>query len=160
MSISTVQTWLERYSEQMKYCGRLEEHLDRLRTRAGSAGSSKLSGMPGSPNRPNDTVGALLAQIEGVEQELAEAIEESEQLRREIETGIKRITGTRWPDLRAVLRFRYIQGMKWGDVNDALYGAEVDFLDREESYRHRVMMLHREALDRLSAILGADIEKS
>ena len=100
MSSSTVQAWLERYSEQMKYCGRLEEHLDRLRTRAGSAGSSKLSGMPGSPNRATDTIGALLAQIEGVEQELAEAVEESEQLRREIETGIKRITGTRWPTCR------------------------------------------------------------
>ena len=145
--------WLRRYGELQIDADRLFDRADELRGRIESARTSSLDGMPHAQNRGGDRTGTLLARLEELEQEAMEAQQEATAARRKIETAIRRITGPRWADRREVLRLRYLDGLRWEDVSEKLYGDEADYWDKPEVFLRRTFKLHNRALEELSKIV-------
>ena len=54
---------------------------------------------------------------------------------------------------RDVIRYRYLFGMKWCEVNEHMHGHLDDFEAREESYLRRATKAHGSALKKLDTIL-------
>lgn len=54
---------------------------------------------------------------------------------------------------RDVIRYRYLMGMKWDDVNQHMHGHLDDFTFREDSYLRRATKAHGSALKKLDTIL-------
>lgn len=151
-----VKVWLNRYRQQSDYIERLTFELDALESKAASPGVSSLDGLPHAPGYAGDRMGGIVGRMDELRAEIEQAQAEATATRREIENAIRRISGPHWPDRRAVLRFRYLLCLPWEDVNDALFGAKLDFLDKLESYQRRTYRLHGEALLDLLELVPAE----
>lgn len=119
------------------------EALERLRTKLEGVGAQEITDIPRSPSPPTDRMSELVAQKIELEEEIAEVLEAQRKERMFI-TGILR--KLRSADERAVIRFRYIIGLSWDEVTDAMFGACVDYLGKEETYQRRVYRIHGSAL--------------
>lgn len=124
--------------------------MDELRVRIAAARSTNLDGMPHGNSVDADRIGADLSRLEDLEQEAREVQQEATASRREIEAAIRKITGPRWADRREVLRLRYVDGLKWEDASEGLFGDEPTFWDKPELFLRRTFKLHRSALEALA----------
>lgn len=151
-----VKEWLSRYRQQSDYIERLAYELDALDSKAIAPRTTSLDGLPRAPGYAGDPTGGIVGRLDELRTEIADTLAEATATRREIEAVIKQINGPRWPELRAVLRFRYLLCLSWGDVNDALFGGKRDFLDREDSYMRKTYRIHGEALIALLEFVPAE----
>lgn len=158
-----IKAWLRRYGELQRDAGRLWDRAGELRGRISVARSTNLDGMPRGSSVDADRIGADLSRLEELEQEAREAQQEATAARRKIEAEIKKITGPRWADRREVLRLRYIDGLKWEDAAERLFGDDPQFWDRQDVFLRRAFKLHRAALEALAQFVplpaGQEIEK-
>jgi DNA-directed RNA polymerase specialized sigma24 family protein len=142
--------WLHRYGELQRDADRLYGRLDDLRGRVESARTAHLDGMPHGSRGDADRIGGIVAELEEIEREAVEAQEAATATRREIAAAIKRISGPRWADRREILRLRYLDGLRWEDAAEKMFGDFQDFWDRKEIYLRRSFKLHSQALEELS----------
>lgn len=149
-SNENLKQWLHHYTELQLDADRLWDRLEDLRGRVESARTAHLDGMPHGNSRDADRIGGDLARLEDLESEAAAVQQEATAARRKIEAAIKQIYCRRWSDLRECLRLRYIDGLRWEDVAEHLYGDSQDFWDRQEAYLRRTFKLHKTALDALA----------
>lgn len=148
-----LKAWLRRYGELQTDASRLYDRAGELRGRIQSARTANLDGLPHAQSGDNDRIGADIARLEELEREAAEAQQEATAARRELETAIRRITGPRWADRREVLRLRYLDGLRWEDASEKLYGDDPNFWDKPEAFLRRTFKLHGKALEELSKIV-------
>lgn len=142
--------WLRRYGELQRDAGVLFDRLDDLRGRVESARTAHLNGLPHGSRGDTDRLGGIIAELEEIEAEAAEAQQAATAARREIAAAIKRISGPRWADKREILRLRYIDRLPWADATEKMFGDSQDFWDRQEVYLRRVFKLHSQALEELA----------
>lgn len=149
-SHENTKAWLHRYGELQREADRLWDRVDELRARIAAARSTNLDGMPHGSNTDADRIGADLSCLEDLEQEAREVQQEATASRREIEVAIRKISGRGWADRREVLRLRYIDGLKWEDAAERLFGDDPQFWDRQDVFLRRAFKLHRAALEALA----------
>lgn len=145
-----LKAWLRRYQELHVDADRLFDRVDEMRGRIQSARTADIDGLPHSQSRDGDRMGSDLAHLEELEQEAVEAQQEAAAARREIRAAIRQIIGPRWADRREVLRLRYLDGLRWEDTAEKLFGDNPDFWDKPEIYLRRAFKLHNRALEELS----------
>lgn len=148
-----VKAWLNQYAEQVKHIDHLIDRADAMESRLRSPRTARLDGMPHGAGNDMDPTGTALGRLERLKAKIAEANKVERALYEERADAISQITGKRWSELQAVLELRYLEGMKWNDVNFSLFGNKEDFNEKEESYLRRSHLLHREALKALCAIV-------
>lgn len=146
--------WLHHYQELQSDTNRLWDRVDELRIRIAAARSTNLDGMPHGSSVDADRIGGDLARLEDLEQEAREAQEAATAARREIEAAIRKISGRGWADRREVLRLRYIDGLKWEDAAERLFGDDPQFWDRQDVFLRRAFKLHRAALEALAQFVS------
>lgn len=122
---------LNRYQEAEAEAARLEGEIARLYSKAEKT-TSTLSMVPGGGNGENKIEAAIEA-IEGLASDLGEKQVKATKIRRDIEDAIASVPDER---LRRLLRYRYIDGMKWERIR-----AVMGFEDVRQVYR-----LHGDAL--------------
>lgn len=106
--------------------------------------------MPHGSSVDADRIGGDLARLEDLEQEAREAQEAATAARREITAAIRKISGRRWTDRREVLRLRYLDGLRWEDAAERLFGDDPKFWDRQDVFLRRAFKLHRATLEALA----------
>ena len=153
--VQAVKDRLNAYRDGEREIENQTEVLERLKTKLEGVGAQQITDMPRSPSPSNDRTSDLLSQKIEIEEEIAADLEAQRRERKFI-TGILRKLKS--ADERAVIRFRYLIGLNWYDVTDALFGAKGDYLGKEESYLRRTTMLHGKALLNM-AIIIEDQEK-
>ena len=145
-----LKSWLLRYQELQADANRLWDRVYDLRGRVEAARTSHLDGMPHAHGGDADRIGADLSHLEDLEQEAREVQQEATASRREVEAAIRKISGRRWADRREVLRLRYLDGLRWEDAAERLFGDESTFWDKPELFLRRTFKLHRSALEALA----------
>lgn len=145
-----VKDWLKRYRDAARDSESLDNRIIALRSRLESPGAARLDGMPRTPGFDADRTGAALALLEELEGEAKQARARARKLYAEVEAAIKQINGPGWPDQRAVLRLRYLDGEKWESVASLLFGTSPDYEERQDSFVRRVHKTHAAALAAIS----------
>ena len=146
-SVDKIKAFLVSYKEHDRDIENQLERLDRLETKIIGVGAQVLTDMPKNPSPSNDRITDLLCSKTDLENEIKGMIKEQSDSRRLIEFVIKRFKKS---DEKAVIRMRYIDGLVWTDVTDALFGGKDDYLGKEDTYLRRTTMLHGQALLHMS----------
>lgn len=147
-----VKKWLRRYAAEMMKSEILEQRLSIMEAKAYSARSASPNGMPHGGGNPVDTLGATVARLDQLREKLENSKKNAYAIYDEISVAIEMMSDTcKAEELRkGVLQMRYLDGMSWDTINEALFGGNADFLDREDSYLRRVFYLHGDALAELA----------
>ncbi len=132
------------------------ELLERLTVKLEGVGAQNITDMPRAPSPANDRISDLISQKIEVEEMLTMDIEKFREKRRYIRGLIRSL---RSADEREVIRFRYLVGMEWYDVTDAMFGAKQDYLAKADSYQRRTYSIHARALNHIAAFIEGDHTK-
>lgn len=152
-----VKSWLQRYQEAARDSEALDSRVANARAKAEAAKVSRLDGMPHATGYAGDTLGAALARISELEGEAREARARAVELYHEIDAAIKQITGPGWPDMRAVLQMRYLDGCRWMEIAELLFGGDPDdFAEKQDTYLRRTHKVHGKALAALAEFVPLD----
>ena len=127
MQIETLTSWLESYLERRRDVDACFERLERLEARLTSPRSAALTGLPGGSAPDPDRLAFPLAELEALRVETKKQTAELRYLRHRIDAAIRLIDGPGWPNMRAVLRMRYLDGVKWETIAQLLFCRDLDF---------------------------------
>ncbi len=128
-------------SEEMQIeLDRLESINDRLY----HLSASLPNGMPKAPSPNPDRTGYLIELKEAAANRIAQIGKKQVEQARQIETWVELLHA---PKERAVMRLRYLDALSWADVSFSLYGSQLDFNEKEESYLRQTYRLHKKALE-------------
>lgn len=125
---------LLRYQENRKEIIQIKEEIETIRARLEAPKTQSFTGMPtahgGSGDPLTNGIAAIQALTEKYEKKLCELCTEQQ----EIEAAISRLDG----DDRTLLRYRYIQGLKWETICTKMGPSEECPMEwGTVHYRHR-----------------------
>lgn len=149
--VQGVKEMLMAFRRQSKEIDNQILRLENLETGLYSVKSPVLSSMPHSPSPSHDKWSGKLDKKEQLDRDIREMVDAQVQCARYIEDILNQVEN---PDERAVIRLFYLDGERWGIVNQIMYGNNPDFLEREESYYKRVSRLHGRALVHMAHIIS------
>lgn len=150
-TVDDVKEILLDYREFEKYIDMQIVRIDRIEMKLKSIGSPSLSGMPRDPSPSQSRMADLVCSKIDLENEVVDSLVELKRKREDI----KNITAKlRHSEERALILMRYIDGLDWDEVLDALFGGKEDFIDKEEAYNRRMYKIHGSALQNMSRILS------
>lgn len=150
MQIETLTSWLESYQERQQDIDSNYERLERLESKLTSPRAAALSGLPGAAASDPDRLALPLAEVQELRETTAEQSAELRDLRRRIDAAIRLIDGPGWPNQRAVLRMRYIDGETFETIARLLFWRDPDFLMKQDSYIRRTFKIRKAALRTLA----------
>ena len=150
MQIEYLKRWLESYQERQQDLAACYERLERLEARLTSPRSAALAGVPGAAAPDPDRLAHALTELQELRDATAEQAAALRDLRRRIDAAIRLIDGPGWPNQRAVLRMRYIDGEKFETIAQLLFWRDPDFQLKQDSYIRRTFKLRKAALRALA----------
>lgn len=150
MQVETLKRWLESYRERWMDLDSSYERLERLESKLTSPRSAALTGLPGAAAPDPDRMTFTVAELEEMRKATAEQSAELRDLRHRIEGSIRLIDGPGWPNCRAVLRMRYLDGERWETIAQLLFWRDPDFLLKQESYIRRTFKIRKAAFRALA----------
>jgi ElaB/YqjD/DUF883 family membrane-anchored ribosome-binding protein len=148
-----VKDWLNRYLEATREVEAAHERYLLMRAKSQSLSSPTIDGTPHTKGANVDKIPRAMIRLEKLEKTIKQKEEEVNTIYDEIEDAISRIKGKGAGEQRELLRMRYLDLMKMTEVNEALFGRNDDFLDRELSYAKRTQLIHKKALQSLMELL-------
>lgn len=149
-SVSDVKQRLREYKEMERYVDSLIERLERLESTLSGIGSPVMSDMPKSHNSSPDRFTDKIHKKDELTKKVKDRIKKRDDERHYIEMLLSKLKKA---NEISVIEMRYFDLMDWEDVNEALYGQEKDFLEREDTFRRRMFYIHSEALRHLAVLM-------
>lgn len=150
MQVEHLKRWLESYQERQRDFEATCERLERLESKLTSPRSAALTGLPGAAASDPDRLTLPLAELQELRDATAEQAAALRDLRRRIDAAIRLIDGPGWPNQRAVLRMRYIDGEKFETIAQLLFWRDPDFQLKQDSYIRRAFKIRKSALRALA----------
>lgn len=150
MQVEHLKRWLESYQERQRDLESSFERLERLESKLTSPRMATLTGLPGAAASDPDRLALPIAELEELRQATAEQSAELRDLRRRIDAAIRLIDGPGWPNCRAVLRMRYLDGERWETIAQLLFWRDPDFQTKQDSYIRRTFKIRKAALRALA----------
>ena len=154
-NVQIVKDRLNAYREAEIDIANQTELLERLISKMEGLGAKEITDMPRSPSPSVDRITSLMNQKIELEEVIAEDVAALERERKSIEGILKHLKSA---NERAVIRFRYLIGLDWYGVTDAMFGGREDYLDKEDSYMKQVFRLHGKALLNIAIYLSDKAE--
>ena len=151
--VQAVKDRLLAYREAEREIDTQSEALERIRVRMEGIGAQNITDMPKSPSGPTDRYSDLVSRKIEIEQMIGYDVEKQKQERDYFEGILRKLKKA---DERAVIRFRYFHVLSWNEVTNAMFGAKVDYLDKEDSYLRRVTVLHGRALLHIAMCIAGE----
>lgn len=151
VQIESLKRWLESYQERQQDFEATCERLERLESKLTSPRSAALSGLPGAAASDPDRLTFPVAELQELQAETKKQAAALRDLRHQIEGAVRLIDGPGWPNRRAVLRMRYIDGEQWETIAQLLFGRDPDFQMKRDSYIRRSFKIRKAALRKLAA---------
>ena len=151
MQIESLKRWLESYQERKQDFEATCERLERGEARLTSPRPAALSGLPGAAASDPDRLTFPVAELQELQAETKRQVAALRDHRNRIEGAIRLIDGPGWPNRRAVLRMRYIDGEQWETIVKMLFGRDPDFQTKQDSYVRRAFKIRKAALRKLAA---------
>lgn len=151
MQVENLRRWLESYRERQQDLAACYERLEMLESKLTAPRSAALTGLPGAAASDPDRLALPLAELEELRAESKKQAAALRDLRHRIEGAVRLIDGPGWPNRRAVLRMRYIDGEQWETIVQLLFGRDPDFQMKRDSYIRRSFKIRKAALRKLAA---------
>lgn len=127
------------------------ERLDAIETRLYSVGSPEITDMPRNPSPSNDRVSVLVERHIKLKEKIDIMCADRDGKRERFE-GIINLVAL--PEQRATIQMHYLDGLKWDNVNEMIFGTDEEFEDKRDSYMRRVMILHGQALQQMAELMN------
>ncbi len=156
MTAEKVKTWLQHYGDLQREIENEIQLYETIEARTSGPRSSHLDGLPHGNGFSGDSLGGAVGYLDDIRRRIAKLQNDATEARHKIESYVQQIHGRGGADMRGCVRFRYLLCLPWADVNNALWGAKVDYLDKEDSYLRRTMKIHGDALQFLADIVPDD----
>lgn len=150
VQVEHLKRWLESYQEHQRDFEAACERLERLEIRLTSPRTAALTGVPGTAAPDPDRLALPLAELEELRETTAEQAAALRDLRHRIDGAVRLIDGPGWPNQRAVLRMRYLDGEQWEVIAQLLFWRDPDFLTKQDSYIRRTFKIRKAALRQLA----------
>lgn len=150
MQVEQLKRWLESYQERQRDLDATYERLERLESKLTSPRMATLTGLPGAAASDPDRLTFPVAALQELQAETKIQVAALRDLRHRIEGAVRLIDGPGWPNRRAVLRMRYIDGEQWETIAQLLFWRDPDFSIKQDSYIRRVYKIRKEALRALA----------
>ena len=150
VQIEHLKRWLESYQECKQDLDSSYERLERLESKLTSPRSAALSGLPGAAASDPDRLTFPVAELQELQAETKRQAAALRDLRHRIEGAVRLIDGPGWPNRRAVLRMRYLDGEQWEVIAQMLFGRDPDFQTKQDSYIRRSFKIRKAALRTLA----------
>ena len=126
------------------------ERYERLHSKMMDIGSPEITDMPRNPSPEYDHLTDMLYTLDSIEEYIKE---QTEKVRSEIAWVERVLEGVPSPKEKIIIRSKYIDKEKWTDILFTLYGGEVDYLSKEETYCRRMYRIHGNALDHMRDVI-------
>ena len=150
VQVEQLKRWLESYQERQRDFEATCERLERLESKLTSPRSAALSGLPGAAASDPDRLTFPVAELQELQAETKRQVAALRDLRHRIEGAVRLIDGPGWPNRRAVLRMRYLDGEQWEVIAQLLVGRVPDFQMKRDSYIRRSFKIRKAALRALA----------
>lgn len=134
---------LRQYRPLVLEIEQIEEQINRLGD--GLIGAVNINDMPHSQSKIHDSMAEVACKMADLAQVMADKLNKAIALRTEIEQAIDSLE----PLDKLLIRARYFDGLSWNKVNEYLYGDQLDFIDRFDSYIRTVFRQHGRILQKL-----------
>lgn len=128
---------LEKYRSNREEILQLKEEIDNLESMATSAGVANYNGMPGGGGAISDPTGRAGTTLGYMRTGYEQRLREMEQQQLRIEKAIAHLED----DLRKIIRYRYIMGLKWNAICEKMPNENGEPMDWSTVHRK-----HRKAL--------------
>lgn len=151
VQLENLKRWLESYQERQQDLDSNYERLERLESKLTSPRSAALSGLPGAAASDPDRLTFPVAELQELQAETKRQVAALRDHRNRIEGAIRLIDGPGWPNRRAVLRMRYLDGEQWEVIAQLLFWRDPDFQTKQDSYIRRAFKIRKAALRKLAA---------
>ena len=130
---------LIQYRDVKKEIEHIEEEIKRLETRMYGPRVSIISDMPGAPRSNADQIGNNLIKLEMLRERYKNTLEELCDQQLKIENMIEQFE----PLERDLIRYRYVDGLKWNEVFKKIgYGQRQTFRIHEKIIEKLEKMAH------------------
>ena len=139
---------LQRYANLLQEIDNQIERLEIMEEKLGSPASSNLTGMPKSGSSCFDRMAMAIAKKDELEQRIKRLIQKERQEAKEIEETVELLEDMNEKD---VILMRYVDGLQWTEICDALFRKEKDYNKRIDTFMRKTFKIHTKALKKLEA---------
>ena len=150
MTVAEAKAWLTEYMDGERELFMQYERLELLREKMYNVGSPEMTDMPKAPSPEVDKLSLLVSRDIDLSNKIDQLVEEQTVRRVRIEKVVDALSG---PDLRAVIRLRYLDGESWEKINSLMFGSDDEFFERVDSFMRRVFVIHGNALREVADIM-------
>ncbi|MGI1659405.1 MAG: hypothetical protein ACRKFN_10535 [Desulfitobacterium sp.] len=139
---------LQDYANLIREIDNQIERLELMEEKMTAPASPKLDGMPRSGSSTFDRMTLELAKKEELEKGIKRLIQKERDEAADIQEATKLLKKA---DERQVILLRYIDGLQWPEICEALYGQEKDYEERAEALMRKTFRVHGFALKNMEA---------
>lgn len=139
---------LQSYASLIREIDNQIERLELMEEKMTAPISPRLDGMPRSGSSTFDRMTMELARKEELEKGIKRLIQKERDEAADIQEATKLLKKA---DERQVILLRYVDGLQWPEICEALYGQEKDYEERAEALMKKTFRVHGFALKNIEA---------
>ena len=151
--VAAIKSRLNKYREKERDIDNQIERLERLTSKMTGVGAQVITDMPRAPGTSIDRIAVMVSEKEELEKEIREDVQSQAKSWQEFEGLLCRLKHS---DERAVIRIRYHDRENWSTVAEMMFGANEDYVWKEDTYLRRVHRIHGSALLNLARMVLED----
>lgn len=142
-NLAELKEWLAAYRQNELLIDEKMEKLRRIQASATSIKAQEITDMPRAPSNPKDRMAEWLVRVEALQKSIDFDVAAQEASKKAIQNLIAALESQK---MQKIIRCRYLFGMEWSEVVEAMYKNKEDYQAKLRAYTRRVYRDHERAL--------------